>query len=204
MKINSDMHSRLNAQKMGVQTRRSPQQRETVQAASLALPEPSLHGVTNAMAIMQKAQLIVQRALTVSTRLQNIALDRIANDGTQMEQLGSDIQTIQSSLEEYRSGPSNGNADSAIRPKELQDDVNRLARMTETGNIDRTQINGIYAAMQERSYAIDREISNVQRQYGINPSTDAEETAERIRSNPSGALQAQGSIHAEAVTHLTE
>lgn len=208
MKVQSDVFSRLNLQNASIQPVRARgaavQQRAAVQSGRKDNQDPSLRSVSNVMTIMHKAQSIVQRALTVSTRLQGIAMNSFSSDGPNMNQLQKEIQTINASLGEYDAGVSPPPVEQSIRPEAVRDVLERMNRMVQGGTVDKTEVGAINSSLQKRLNGINNDIAVMENRYGIQPDPDVGKTAGTIRANSSAAIAAQGSVSADTVSQVIE
>lgn len=205
MRVNSELQTHLNSQKTGVRPAAQNQQRalRNVQAdVHTNAAETDTRGISNVLTIMQKAQLIVQRALTVSSRLQNAAMETYSGQ-TDFDQIGAEISTINASLEEFGADVTTPAVSQTVNRDQLRANLTQMNEMVQNRNIGSTEINAVYSSLQEQSYAVDTKLSSYQKQNGINPNPDAGQTAASIQSSPSSALSVQGNIIPDSVSKLT-
>jgi aconitase B len=208
MRVTNDVHSRLESGRREVQqlTQGKGEQAKTrlkPRAAQVSQQGSGLRNISNAMTIMHKAQLIVQRALTVSNRLQNLALTSFGNNSPDVNQIGTEISTINAELSEFGVSVSSPPVTETIQLDSTREDLVLLQQMNDSGRLNSEQIQQITNNLNNRAGSIDRAISDLNQQYGINTEIDTAAIENSIRANPSDALAVQGNIRPEAVTGLT-
>lgn len=150
----------------------------------------SLRELSESLMIRQKAQIIVQQALNVSARLQNISRAPASSSRQQFNDVGRELQNINSSLGEYGS---------TVTPPPVQNEVRAMKEMVDKQSVDSSEIGRIYSKLDETNKSVTEQLEAGMRQGGITEQQNSVKVAELIQSKPAMALAAQGNIPAERV-----
>lgn len=167
----------------------------------------NVRDMSNALMIMQKAQVIVQRALTASSRLQNMAMGTITSNPAEYEQIGQELRSVNASLEGFSVPVTALPAAREIASNEIPQMRENMQALTQVadnqarGN-DQTQqlkqISGNFRNQADRIEALEDRIGTT---YGARKAS-VSDVAGLISSNAQAAISAQGNIQAERVGNL--
>ncbi|MBN2436844.1 MAG: hypothetical protein JXK07_16405 [Spirochaetes bacterium] len=209
MKINTDINTRV----QGYSTRVTDSAATPSAAASQqkTAQNVSTRDMSNALMIMQKAQVIVQRALTASHRLQNMAMGTITNNPSAYEQIGQELRSVNASLSEYSvpvTAPPAAQQIASRELPELKNNINALSEIAQNqaeGKTQRTELDNISRNLGEQALRIESANSQIIGRQTVSDMPIAKtitDTADLIGSNPKAAIAAQGYVQPERVSRL--
>jgi hypothetical protein len=178
------------------------QQTHPVQNTQSNSPRPNLREMTGALEIMQKAQIIVQQALTVSSRLQNIAAESFRNGDVDYKQIGNELAQIQESFSTLAPSIPTAAPQMTSVYNNTEKDIFSLKKIAENETIDKSLINSTYSSLQESSYILNRETETIENKMGAVSHPDKKIIAESIMNKPDSSVFAQGNISPESVKRL--
>jgi len=214
MKIQNDLRSQVQGRPMARQTV------HTVNASASngvgspdSLPLLNYRSMTNAMVMIQKAQSIVQEALSVSGRLHSIAAESMMTGRTDMQAVTRELAGIDNSLGQYgaatASPPVQPDAVPAERMKEIKAAVGEMHRMAGNGAVDGERLKEIQSTLKESEKIFKHEFGTVSaKAMNTDPfrNSFSQHTFNSLKSDITGnaniALGAQGNLIAANVNYL--
>ena len=209
MKINTDINTRVQGYSVK-KTDSTVSQNETA-AQQKTAQNTSTRDMSNALMIMQKAQVIVQRALTASHRLQNMAMGTITNNPSAYEQIGQELRSVNASLSEYSVPVTSPPAAQQIATREvpeLRENISALSDIAQNqakGKTQRTELDQISRKIGEQALRIESantQITGAQSVADVPVAKSVADTADLISSNPEAAMVSQGYLQPERVSRL--
>jgi len=209
MKINGDIHN------IGVY--KIPATRKTAQAVK-ATPDPryrminSERSVGEALSIAQMSQNLIQRAMAISLRLQNIAAEAMFTgkiNAREVNEAVTDIRAVFANFGEHFTVPPQlaGRASSNIpRIPEIASEMRTMQDIAinlKNGNLDHAgRIDALYKNLNDKSRsvrALQDEIVGSMKTTAAEHGLNSQELASRVKSaiekNPVHAMHAQGNIN---------
>lgn len=209
MKINTDINTRVQGYSTRVTDSTATPSATTSQQKTAQ--NVSTRDMSNALMIMQKAQVIVQRALTASHRLQNMAMGTITNNPSDYEQIGQELRSVNASLSEYSVPVTAPPAAQQIASREvpkLKNNINALSEIAQNQAEGKTQgleLDNISRNLGEQALRIESANSQIIGRQTVSDMPLAKsitDTADLIGSNPKAAIAAQGYVQPERVSRL--
>ncbi len=209
MKINTDINTRVQGYSTRVTDSAATPSATTSQQKTAQ--NISTRDMSNALMIMQKAQVIVQRALTASHRLQNMAMGTITNNPSDYEQIGQELRSVNASLSEYSVPVTAPPAAQQIASREvpkLKNNINALSEIAQNQAEGKTQgleLDNISRNLGEQALRIESANSQIIGRQTVSDMPLAKsitDTADLIGSNPKAAIAAQGYVQPERVSRL--
>ena len=180
--------------------------------AEAQIQTPGMREFSNAMTILQTAGAIIQQALNVANRLHNAAQQAMTTGKIDTQEITNSVAEVRGAIQAQGQQQAVIQPLIANRPAPAEalpaQEVSDMAKMAETGKVDREKLAEITKSLEEKSRANTARIDETASRMGaqgfryealLTPSPDI---AKGITGNPAGAMTAQGNVRPEAVSNL--
>gem|GEM_PF-2873045 len=153
-------------------------------------PETDMRELGNALMVMQKAQMLVQEALSVSSRLQNIAAEGVNSGSIDYSEINKELAQLSSTFEEL--SPS------------MKTQVGLVTEDVKNANdaLDRGDLKTMDSALQHGSKLIDEASAQYIRTMGADSLSGGETQRLAAAGLPENAISLQGNISPDRVKRL--
>jgi hypothetical protein len=212
MKINGDIHN--------VDAYKIPASRKTTQAVKAA-PDPGYRmlnaerSVGEALSIARMSQNLIQRAMAISLRLQNIATEAMFTgkiNAREVNEALTDIRVVFANFGEHFTAPpqlSGRASNNTPRIPEITSEMRTMQDIAvnlKNGNLEHAgRIDALYKSLSDKSRsvrAVQDEIAGSMKTTAAEHGLNSQELASRVKSaiekNPAHAMRAQGNINRAA------
>ncbi|MBN1498774.1 MAG: hypothetical protein JW982_01340 [Spirochaetes bacterium] len=212
MKITADMQPQIQGKSAGLQNISVPSGRKTVQqrpqiinniqARNILQNTPSEQNLSNALVIMNKARIIIQQALSVSSQLRSEATVTLTSGNVNSTEVRTQMATINSSLTEFNVAVTVPNITEYI-PPETTDAINenvQLLRNNSGNSRSDREIIQAETAFKTLDGQLEKQITETAgrlQKYADNYSAqkpDVTALSSEIKSDFRNALNSQGNI----------
>lgn len=158
--------------------------------------------MTDALIMMQKAQSIVSQALSVSSRLQNIAAESMTTGRVNREEITREVSSIDAQLGQFGTGviqPPQADGETDTTADRIRAEVAAIRQGVSSASDGEefvaisARLNRISAELASAAGAVERNLIPGETA-GRAPGVLATETAAAIRGNAASALTAQGNL----------
>ena len=181
--------------------------------SDIQIQTPGMREFSNAMTILQTAGAIIQQALNAASRLHSAAQQAMTTGRVDTQEIANSIAEVKGAIQtqgqpQTITQPPLANRPAAPETLPADREISDMAKMAETGKIDRERLAEITKSLEEKSRANSARIDETAARMGaqgfryealLTPSPDI---AKGITGNPAGAMTAQGNVRAEAVSNL--
>lgn len=180
--------------------------------AEAQIQTPGMREFSNAMTILQTAGAIIQQALNVANRLHNAAQQAMTTGRIDTQEITNSVAEVKGAIQAQGQPQAVIQPAIANRPAPAEtlpaQEVSDMAKMAETGKIDREKLAEITRSLEGKSRDNNARIDETASRMGaagfryealLTPSPDI---AKGITGNPAGAMTAQGNVKSEAVSNL--